>query len=61
MDGNTKDVQLEACDNQGNPVMTWSLTEAYVKSYSPGQAQAGGSAVLTESVVLGFKEAKRTA
>jgi len=61
MDGNTKDVTLDACDNQGNPVMTWSLTEAYVKSYSPGQAQAGGSSVLTESVVLGFKEAKRTA
>ena len=40
--------------------MTWSLTDAYIKSYSPGQTQAGGSAVLTETIVLGFKEAKRT-
>lgn len=61
MDGNTKTVTLDACDNQGNAVMTWSLTDAYVKSYSPGQAQAGGSAVLTETIVLGFKEAKREA
>jgi phage tail-like protein len=61
MDGNVKQVQIDACDNQGTAVMTWSLTDAYIKSYSPGQAQAGGSAVLTETVVLGFKEAKRTA
>lgn len=61
MDGNVKQVTLDACDNQGSPVMTWSLTDAYIKSYSPGQSQAGGSAVLTETVVLGFKEAKRTA
>jgi phage tail-like protein len=61
MDGNTKTVTLEACDNQGNTVMTWNLTDAYIKSYSPGQSQAGGSAVLTETVVLGFKEAKREA
>ena len=61
MDGNVKQVQLDACDNEGTAVMTWSLTDAYIKSYSPGQAQAGGSAVLTETVVLGFKEAKRTA
>jgi phage tail-like protein len=61
MDGNTKTVTLEACDNQGTTVMTWSLTDAYIKSYSPGQTQAGGSAVLTETVVLGFKEAKREA
>src|SRR6516165_2684524 len=47
MDGNVKQVQLDACDNQGNAVMTWSLTDAYIKSYSPGQTQAGGSAVLT--------------
>jgi phage tail-like protein len=59
MQGNVKQVQLDACDNQGNPVMTWSLTDAFIKSYSPGQSQAGGSAVLTETVVLGFKEAKR--
>jgi phage tail-like protein len=61
MDGNTKTVTLEACDNQGTAVMTWSLTDAYIKSYSPGQTQAGGSAVLTETVVLGFKEAQREA
>ena len=61
MDGNTKTVSLQACDNQGNTVMTWNLTDAYIKSYSPGQTQAGGSAVLTETVVLGFKEAKREA
>jgi phage tail-like protein len=58
---NCKQVTLDACDNQANPVMTWSLTDAYIKSYSPGQSQAGGSAVLTETVVLGFKEAKREA
>ena len=61
MDGNTKTVTLDACDNQGTTVMTWNLTDAYIKSYSPGQTQAGGSAVLTETVVLGFKEAKREA
>jgi phage tail-like protein len=61
MDGNVKQVTLDACDNQGNAVMTWSLTDAFIKSYSPGQAQAGGSAFLTETVVLGFKEAKREA
>ena len=59
MSGNVKQITLDACDNQGNPVMTWSLTDAYVKTYNPGQAQAGGSSVLTESIVLGFKEAKR--
>ena len=59
MDGNTKTVTLDACDNQGNKVMTWNLTDAYIKSYSPGQSQAGGSAVLTETIVLGFKEATR--
>jgi phage tail-like protein len=61
MDGNVKQVTLDACDNQGSPVMTWSLTDAYIKSYSPGQTQAGSSAVLTETIVLGFKEAKREA
>ncbi len=30
MDGNTKDVTLEACDNQGNSVLDWNLTDAYV-------------------------------
>jgi phage tail-like protein len=58
--GNTKTVELDACDQQGNPVMVWNLTDAFIKSYSPGQSQAGGSAVLTETVVLGFKEAERT-
>jgi phage tail-like protein len=57
---NVKQVTLDACDQTGNPVMTWSLTDAFIKSYDPGQSQAGGSAVLTETVVLGFKEAKRT-
>ena len=58
--GQVKTVQLDACDQSGTPVMTWSLTDAFIKSYDPGQSQAGGSAVLTETVVLGFKEAKRT-
>jgi phage tail-like protein len=58
--GNVKAVQLDACDQSGNPVMTWSLTDAFIKSYDAGQSQAGGSAVMTETVVLGFKEAKRT-
>jgi phage tail-like protein len=61
MKGNTKDVTLDACDNQGTSVMTWSLSEAFIKSYSPGQGQAGATTVMTETVVLGFKEAKRTA
>jgi phage tail-like protein len=61
LDGNTKDLTLSACDNKGTAVMTWSLSAAYIKSYTPSQAQAGGPAVLTESVVLGYKEAKRTA
>jgi phage tail-like protein len=59
-DGQVKQVTLDACDQSGTPVMTWSLTDAFIKSYDPGQSQAGGSAVLTETVVLGFKEAKRT-
>ena len=59
-EGNVKTVTLDACDQSGNPVMTWSLTDAFIKSYDPGQSQAGGSAVLTETVVLGFKEAQRT-
>jgi phage tail-like protein len=59
-EGNVKTVQLDACDQSGNPVMTWSLTDAFIKSYDAGSSQAGGSAVLTETVVLGFKEAKRT-
>jgi phage tail-like protein len=59
MTGNTKTVTLDACDNQGNSIMTWSLTDAFIKSYSPGQGQAGASTVLTETVVLGFKEASR--
>ena len=58
--GQVKTVQLDACDQSGTPVMTWQLTDAFIKSYDPGQSQAGGSAVLTETVVLGFKEAKRT-
>ena len=58
--GQVKQVTLDACDQSGNPVMTWSLTDAFIKSYDPGQSQAGGSAVLTETIVLGFKEAKRT-
>jgi phage tail-like protein len=57
---NVKTVELDACDQSGNPVMIWSLTDAFIKSYDAGQSQAGGSAVLTETVVLGFKEAKRT-
>jgi phage tail-like protein len=61
MDGNTKDVTIDACDNQGNPVMTWSLSQAFIKSYSPGQTTAGDSSVLMETIVLGFKEATRTA
>ena len=59
-DGQVKTVTLDACDQSGTPVMTWSLTDAFIKSYDPGQSQAGGSAVLTETIVLGFKEAKRT-
>jgi phage tail-like protein len=59
MKGNVKAVQLDACDNQGEAVMTWSLTDAYIKSYSPGQSTAGGAAVMTETITLGFKEAKR--
>jgi hypothetical protein len=47
--------------HQGNSIMTWSLSEAFIKSYSPGQGQAGATTVLTETVVLGFKEATRTA
>jgi phage tail-like protein len=58
--GQVKQVTIDACDQSGNPVMTWSLTDAFIKSYDPGQAQAGGSAVLTETIVLGYKEAKRT-
>jgi phage tail-like protein len=58
--GQVKQVTIDACDQSGTPVMTWSLTDAFIKSYDPGQSQAGGSAVLTETVVLGFKEAKRT-
>ena len=61
MDGNVKDVTIDACDNAGNPIMTWSLTDAYVKNYNPGGMQAGASSVLAESVVLGYKEAKREA
>ncbi len=61
MEGNVKSVTIDACDNEGNPVMTWSLTDAYIKTYSPGQTQAGGSSVLTETIVLGYKEAKREA
>jgi phage tail-like protein len=61
MDGNVKQVTLDACDNQGTAVMTWSLTDAFIKSYTPGQAQAGGSSIMTETIVLGFKEAKREA
>lgn len=60
MDGNTKDVTIDGCDNEGNPVMTWSLSEAFIKSYSPGQTQAGDGSVLMETIVLGFKEATRT-
>ena len=58
--GQVKQVTIDACDQSGNPVMTWSLTDAFIKSYDPGQSQAGGAAVLTETIVLGFKEAKRT-
>ena len=58
--GQVKQVTLDACDQSGNPVMTWSLTDAFIKSYDPGQSQAGGSSILTETVVLGYKEAKRT-
>jgi phage tail-like protein len=61
MDGNTKDVTIDGCDNEGNPVMTWSLSQAFIKSYSPGQTTAGDSSVLMETIVLGFKEATRTA
>jgi phage tail-like protein len=60
MDGNTKAVTISACDNNGTAVMTWSLTDAFIKSYSPGQTSAGDGAVLMETVVLGFKEATRT-
>lgn len=59
-DGQVKDVTLTACDQSGTAVMVWGLTDAFIKSYDPGQSQAGGSAVLTETIVLGFKEAKRS-
>jgi phage tail-like protein len=57
--GQTKTVELEACDQSGATVMHWSLEEAFIKSYDPGQSQAGGSAILTETVVIGCKTATR--
>ena len=36
--GQVKQVTIDACDQSGNPVMTWSLTDAFIKSYDPGQS-----------------------
>lgn len=60
MEGNTKQVTISACDNNGSDVMAWSLTDAFIKSYSPGQTSAGDGSILMETIVLGFKEATRT-
>ncbi|MDQ4048460.1 MAG: phage tail protein [Actinomycetota bacterium] len=57
---NTKNITLEAMDNEKKPVMVWELTDAVITKYEPGQSQAGGSAVLQETVTLEYKEAKRT-
>ncbi|HVL96674.1 MAG TPA: phage tail protein [Solirubrobacteraceae bacterium] len=59
--GNTKLCKLELLDHKQQTVMTWSLENAWISSYSASASEAGGGGVAIESMSLSYTTAKREA
>ena len=55
-----KEYTIEACDHKKNTIMSWTLTDAWVCGYQPGQSTAGASQTLTEQITITYGDAKRT-
>jgi len=57
--GNQKLCKLELLDQKMATVMTWSLENAWISSYSASASEAGGGGVAIESMSISYTNAKR--
>ena len=58
-EGNTKEVKIELLDQKKKTIMTWSLTEAWISSYSTSASTAGGDGLAVEDMTISYTTAKR--
>jgi phage tail-like protein len=58
-EGNTKEVKIELLDQKKKTIMTWSLTEAWISSYSATASTAGGDGIAVEDMQITYTTAKR--
>jgi phage tail-like protein len=56
--GTVSDITVIGCDENGDPVQTWVLKDAFLSSYQAAGLAAGGTDVLTESVTIHYMEAQ---